>query len=76
MINVGIVGTGIYLPEGRMTAAQISAATNNIWSESAVIEKLGIVEKPVPGPEDGTQEMGVQAALDCLKINRSQSVGN
>ncbi|MGB4414238.1 MAG: 3-oxoacyl-ACP synthase [Paludibacter sp.] len=67
MINVGIVGTGIYLPAGRMTAAQISAATNNIWSESAVIEKLGIVEKPVPGPEDGTQEMGVQAALDCLK---------
>lgn len=67
MINVGIVGTGIYLPTGRMTAAQISAATNNIWSESAVIEKLGIVEKPVPGPEDGTQEMGVQAALDCLK---------
>ncbi len=67
MINVGIVGTGIYLPTGRMTAAQISAATNNIWSESAVIEKLGIVEKPVPGPEDGTQQMGVQAALDCLK---------
>jgi len=67
MINVGIVGTGIYLPERRMTAAQIAAATNNVWSESAVIEKLGIVEKPIPGPEDGTQEMGVRAALDCLK---------
>lgn len=63
----GIVGTGIYLPENRMTAAQISAATNNIWSEEAVKDKLGIIEKPVPGPEDGTQEMGVKAALDCLK---------
>lgn len=67
MTNVGIVGTGIYIPEKRMTAADISAATNGVWSETAVIQKLGIVEKPVPGPEDGTQEMGVRAALDCLK---------
>ncbi len=67
MINVGIVGTGIYLPKERMTAAQISVATNSIWSEDAVVEKLGIIEKPIPGHEDGTQEMGVRAALDCLK---------
>ena len=67
MINVGIVGTGIYLPTEKMTAAQISAATNNVWSETAVIEKLGIVEKPVPGVDDGTQQMGVWAAIDCLK---------
>ncbi len=67
MINIGIVGIGIYIPEKRITAAQISAATNNVWSESAIIEKLGIIEKPIPGPEDGTQEMGVRAALDCLK---------
>lgn len=67
MVNVGIVGTGIYLPEQRMTAAQIAAATNNVWSEQAVIEKLGIVEKPIPGDNDGTQEMGVRAALDALK---------
>jgi 3-oxoacyl-[acyl-carrier-protein] synthase-3 len=38
-----------------------------VWSEEAVIEKLGIVSKPIPGPDDGTQEMGVRAALDCLK---------
>ena len=66
-INVGILGTGIYLPEKRMTAAEISVATGGVWSESAVIEKLGITEKPVPGPNDGTQEMGVKAALDVLK---------
>lgn len=67
MINIGIVGTGIYIPEKRITAAQISAATNNVWSESAIVEKLGIIEKPIPGVEDGTQEMAVRAALDCLK---------
>jgi len=64
--HVGIVCTGIYIPSHRMTAAQISAATNGQWSEEAVIQKLGIVEKSIPGPEDGTQEMGAKAALDCL----------
>lgn len=63
---IGIVGTGIYLPKERMTAAQISAATNQVWSEEAVKDKLGIIEKPIPGEDDGTQEMGVKAALDCL----------
>jgi len=64
--TVGIVGTGIYIPAGRITAAQISAATNGVWSEQAVIDKLGIRQKAVPGPDDGTQEMGVMAALDAI----------
>jgi 3-oxoacyl-[acyl-carrier-protein] synthase III len=66
-INVGIVGTGIYIPKERMTAKEIADATNGIWAEEAVIEKLGIVEKPIPGENDGTQEMAVKAAEDCLK---------
>lgn len=68
-VNVGIVGTGIYLPKGRMTAREIAEATKGIWSEQAVIDKLGIREKVVPSNEkqDGTQEMGALAALDALK---------
>ncbi|MBN2300609.1 MAG: 3-oxoacyl-ACP synthase [Acholeplasmataceae bacterium] len=68
-VQIGIVGTGIYLPRGRMTAREISDKTKGIWSETAVIEKLGIQEKTVPGklPQDGTQEMGALAALDALK---------
>jgi 3-oxoacyl-[acyl-carrier-protein] synthase III len=68
-IQVGIVGTGIYLPEGRMTAKQISDQTHGIWSEQAVIEKLGIKEKVIPVhlPQDGSQEMGALAALDALQ---------
>jgi 3-oxoacyl-[acyl-carrier-protein] synthase-3 len=61
------MGTGIYIPKTKMTALDISKATGGVWSERAVIEKLGIVQKPVPGPDDGTQEMGALAALDCLK---------
>lgn len=65
---VGIVGIGIYLPSQRMSAAEISRRTGGNWSEEAVINKLGIVEKVVPteDPCDGTQEMGALAALDCL----------
>jgi len=67
--QVGIVGTGIYLPEGRMTAKEVSEKTNGVWSEEAVIEKLGIRQKTIPQemPKDGTQEMGALAALDALK---------
>jgi len=65
--TVGIVGTGIYIPEGRMTAREISALTHGVWNEQAIIEKLGIREKSIPGPADGTQEMGVKAALNVLQ---------
>jgi len=65
--NVGIVGTGIYIPDHYMTAKEISEATNGVWSEEAVVNKLGFTKKPIPGPEDGTQEMGVKAAKACLE---------
>lgn len=68
-IQVGIVGTGIYLPKDKMTAREISKATKGVWSEQAVIDKLGIREKTIPSHNisDGTQEMGALAALDALK---------
>jgi 3-oxoacyl-[acyl-carrier-protein] synthase III len=65
--NVGIVAYGSYIPKTVMTAADMSKATKGVWSEEAIIEKLGITKKPIPGPNDGTQEMGVKAGLDCLK---------
>lgn len=67
MVNVGIVGTGVYLPKKIMTSAQIAAATGGIWSEEAVRTKLGIHQKYIAGPDEGTQEMGALAALKCLE---------
>ena len=67
MVNVGIVGTGIYLPRKIMTAAEIAAATGGTWSEDAVRSKLGINQKYIAGPDEGTQEMGALAALKCLE---------
>lgn len=66
-IKIGIVGTGIYIPGKRISAAEISAATKGVWSEEAIIGKLGIVEKPIPGFDDGTQEMGARAAKAALQ---------
>ncbi|MCY6372144.1 3-oxoacyl-ACP synthase [Clostridium ganghwense] len=67
--HVGIVGTGIYLPETIMTAKDVSKATKGVWSEEAVIKKLGFKKKYIASNrlEDGTQEMGVAAGRACLK---------
>ncbi|MCK4551320.1 MAG: 3-oxoacyl-ACP synthase [Tenericutes bacterium] len=65
--TVGIVGTGIYLPETKVTAKEISDGTQGMWTEDAVINKLGIKTKLKPGKLDGTQEMGVYAAINVLK---------
>jgi len=65
-ISVGIVGTGIYLPKQIMTAKEIAEETKGVWTESAVIEKLGIIQKRVANHEEGSQEMSYLAAVDCL----------
>lgn len=65
-IPIGILSTGIYLPEGRISAAEIARATEGRWSEDAVREKLGILRKCVPGPDDGTQAMGARAAREAI----------
>ncbi|MBT3526394.1 MAG: 3-oxoacyl-ACP synthase [Bdellovibrionales bacterium] len=66
-MSVGIAAIGIYLPSVVETAQQIAAGSAGHWSEEAVINKLGIKQKYLPGPNDGTQMMGVMAALDCLR---------
>lgn len=65
--HVGIAGLGFYTPDTFMTAKEVSEATGGVWTEEAVVQKLGFVKKPVPGPEDGTQEMGYKAAKICLE---------
>jgi 3-oxoacyl-[acyl-carrier-protein] synthase-3 len=64
---IGIVGYGLYLPEPRMSAAEVAAKTEGRWTAEAVEQKLGFSEKPVPGPGDGTQAMAVRAAQDALE---------
>jgi len=63
---VGIVGTGIYLPKQIMTAEEIAAKTNGVWTKEAVTEKLGIKQKLIANQNEGPQEMSYLAAMDCL----------
>lgn len=65
-VNIGIVGTGIYLPDTKITAEEIASKTNGIWESGAIKNKLGILEKTIPGRKDGTQEMGVWASIEAL----------
>lgn len=67
MTNVGIVGIGMYLPETTRSAKEIAEATNGMWTEEAVREKLGINQIYIANEEEGTQEMGALAALDFLE---------
>lgn len=61
---VGIVGTGIYLPTPRMSGAAIAAASG--IPEAVIVEKFGIRQKPVPGPDDHPCAMGARAARLAL----------
>ncbi len=65
--GIGVWSYGLYLPQRVMTAQEISEATKGVWSEDAVKNKLGIVQKRIPGEDDGTQEMAVRAAKDALE---------
>lgn len=64
---IGIRSLATYVPPGRMSAAELAAATGGRWTEEAVRAKLGIEAKAVAGPEDGAQEMGARAATLCLE---------
>ncbi|GEK91403.1 3-oxoacyl-ACP synthase [Alkalibacterium kapii] len=69
MVNVGVAGIGVYLPEKTMTAKEIAEKTEGNWTEEAVREKLGIEKIFVAGESEGTQEMGALAALDLIEKN-------
>ena len=64
-MNVGIVSTGIYLPNCRMTAEEISQQSN--VPIDIVKTKLGIIKKTIAGPEDHTVQMAIWAAKKALE---------
>jgi 3-oxoacyl-[acyl-carrier-protein] synthase-3 len=63
-MNAVMSGFGVYLPEARMGADEIAAASG--LPEWVVRDKLGIECKPKPGPDDHPVRMGVWAAQAAL----------
>jgi 3-oxoacyl-[acyl-carrier-protein] synthase III len=64
-MQIGIVSTGIYLPDSYITGMEIAKLAG--IPEAVVEEKMGIKKKPVPGPNDHTCEMGIKAARIALE---------
>lgn len=62
---LGVVSTGIYIPEARHTAAYIAKETG--IPQEVIEQKFGFYQKPVPGPEDGTAEMGIKAGRMAIE---------
>ncbi len=61
---MGIVSAGVYVPQTFITAADMARATD--IPEEIIRTKFGLYRKPVPGPNDHTNAMGLWAAQDAL----------
>jgi 3-oxoacyl-[acyl-carrier-protein] synthase III len=59
-----ITGLGIYLPGRHHDARDIARASG--VPEAIVRDKLGLVRKTVPGPDDHSNAMGIHAARSAL----------
>nr|WP_077617208.1 3-oxoacyl-ACP synthase [Bacillus sinesaloumensis] len=65
MQSVGILSTGVYIPKNFLTAEDISIESG--IPKDIIEKKLGILRKPIPGPEDHTCEMGIKAARKAIR---------
>ena len=63
--KVSIVGTGSYVPEGRLTNADLSkiVETNDEW----ITTRTGIRERRIAAAEEQTSEMATKAALAAME---------
>ena len=60
--DVGIVGYGAYIPAYRLPAQEIS----NLWREGQDRNYLPIKQKSVPGPDEDTITISIEAARNAL----------
>ncbi|MBP1948246.1 3-oxoacyl-ACP synthase [Virgibacillus litoralis] len=68
METVGVLSTGVYIPEKKLTSADLAKQSG--LPIEVIEEKMGIREKPVPGEDDHTCAMGIFAAKNALaKVN-------
>lgn len=73
MTKVGIVGYGGYIPKYRIKVEEIAS----VWNDDGkrISKSLGIYEKSVPGIDEDTATIAVEAArnaIDHAKINPSE----
>ncbi|MFU1795797.1 3-oxoacyl-ACP synthase [Paenibacillus azoreducens] len=62
---IRLISVGLYVPRDTMSSLEIAAAAG--IPQHIVETKLGIIQKPVPGPDDGTCAMGIHAARQAIE---------
>ncbi|WP_077324445.1 3-oxoacyl-ACP synthase [Virgibacillus siamensis] len=68
MEPIGVLSTGVYIPEKKMTSTDIAEQSG--LPIEVVEQKMGIKEKPIPGEKDHTCAMGIFAAEKAIaKVN-------
>lgn len=63
-MHVGMIGIGIWFPEGSMDAAELARRTT--VPEDIVASKFGVKRKPVASAGESTADMGYEASLLAL----------
>ena len=63
--HAGIIGIATYHPETFMSAEEMSKASG--LPLDVVTEKIGVLRKPIPGPNDTTSNMGIFAARKAIE---------
>jgi len=64
--GVGVIGVGKYLPEGRLTNADLEKSSGMAAAE--IEAKTGILERRLAGPEETASGMSAAAARDALAM--------
>jgi 3-oxoacyl-[acyl-carrier-protein] synthase III len=62
---VGIVGWGTAVPDERVTNADLEARLDT--SDAWIVERTGIRERRIAGPDETTATLGVEAATQAIK---------
>lgn len=62
---IGIVSIGLYLPEEKMTSKELSERSG--IPQNILEEKMGIIEKRIPGTDDHTAKMALRAARMAIE---------
>ncbi len=61
---IGFLSAGAYIPQTFITAAEIAERSG--VPEDVIVDKMGIVRKPVTGPGDHTNAVGLWAADELV----------
>ncbi len=64
-VSAGIVGWGTAVPDGRVTNADLEARLDT--SDEWIVERTGIRERRVAGPDESTATLATEAATQAIK---------